>query len=148
MPLISITGMRASSAISSSGSSTALAPKGFAVSEKSFASVRVRAMPTVTGSLAVSLIRSRRSRAAAEAERRAGEHLVPLEVALRVDTLRALLHRVPDRLAGLDPLRLHLVALGDDARPLVPEDGERRHRKVRIPHPLRAGVVAVAIDMA
>ena len=49
MPVISVTGRRASNARSASGSRTADAPNGLAVSLMSLASVRVRAMPTVTG---------------------------------------------------------------------------------------------------
>ena len=59
IPVISVTGRSASSFSSASRSSTARAPNGLAASEISLASVRVRAMPTVTGTPTRSLIRSR-----------------------------------------------------------------------------------------
>ena len=49
MPVISVTGSRPSSSRSAPGPSSALAPNGLAVSLTSFASVRVRPTPTVTG---------------------------------------------------------------------------------------------------
>ena len=49
MPLTSVTARRASRSRLTLGSRTADAPNGLAVSEMSFARVRVRAMPTVTG---------------------------------------------------------------------------------------------------
>ena len=59
IPVISVTGRSARSRSSASRSSTASAPNGLAASEISLASVRVRAMPTVTGTRSRSQIRSR-----------------------------------------------------------------------------------------
>ena len=49
MPVTSVTGWAASSDSSVPRSRTAIAPNGLAASEISLASVRVRAIPTVTG---------------------------------------------------------------------------------------------------
>ena len=63
IPVISVTGRPARSDSSSSRSITARAPNGLAASEISLARVRVRAMPTVTGTYTCSQIRSRIVRA-------------------------------------------------------------------------------------
>jgi hypothetical protein len=59
MPVISVTGRSARRRSSAGRSSTARAPNGLAASEISLARVRVRAMPTVTGTRNRSQIRSR-----------------------------------------------------------------------------------------
>ena len=63
IPVISVTGRPARSFSSASRSITARAPNGLAASEISLARVRVRAMPTVTGTPIRSQIRSRIARA-------------------------------------------------------------------------------------
>ena len=59
IPVISVTGRSIKSSSSPWRSSTARAPNGLAASEISLASVRVRAMPTVTGTPTRSKTRSR-----------------------------------------------------------------------------------------
>ncbi len=56
------------------------------------------------------------------------QDLVPAEIPLDVDPPRALHQRVPDRHPGRDPRRLHLVALGDHARPLIAQHPDRLAR--------------------
>ena len=63
MPQTSVTGVRSSRPRSASGSSSARAPNGLAVSEISLASVLVRATPTVTGTPTARRTRSRISSA-------------------------------------------------------------------------------------
>jgi hypothetical protein len=78
----------------------------------------------------------------------AGEDLVPPEVALEVDALGAQAHGVPDGRAGLHAGRLHLVALGDDAGPLVAQHAHGLAQQEVVAHPLGRDVEAVGVEMA
>ena len=176
IPVISVTGRSASRSASASTSSTASAPNGLAASEISLARVRVRAIPTVTGTRTRSQdpvadrlgqllerLPARREReeeelvdriildpgrqVAHDLEHQPAQDLVPVEVALDVDPHRALHQRVPDRHPGPHPRRLHLIALGDDAGPLVAQHPHRLPAQERVAHPLRRDVEAIRVEM-
>src|SRR5262249_16831313 len=80
-------------------------------------------------------------------EHLAAEDLVPAEVALDVDAIGTLDECVPDRLAGLDAVAFHLVALGDDEGALVAQDADGLLVEKHIPHPLRGDVETVGVQM-
>src|SRR5208337_4141758 len=75
------------------------------------------------------------------------QNLVPPKIALDVNPLGTFHQRLPDWLARLDPGRLHLVTLGDDARPLVPQHPHRLAAQEPIPHPLRRHVKTVGVQV-
>src|SRR5262249_5841152 len=76
------------------------------------------------------------------------ERLVPAEVALHVYALRALLLRLPDRLADGPTIALHRVIAGDHARALVAEDADGQTQEPRPPHRFGAGVERIGIAEA
>src|SRR5262249_24968797 len=76
-----------------------------------------------------------------------GENLIPAEVPLQVDALRALPAGLPDGFAGLHPGRLYLVALGDDAGALVAEDAHRLAAQERVADPFGGHVKRIGVEV-
>jgi AAA domain len=76
-----------------------------------------------------------------------GEHLVPPEISLHIEAIRAEPHCIPDRHPRPDARRLHLVALGDHAGPLIAQDADRDARKLLVADPFRRDVEAIGVEV-
>ena len=78
----------------------------------------------------------------------AAERLVPAEVALDVDPLRALLFGFPNRFTYFNAITLHRVIAGDDAGTLIAEHANRKPLEPRSTHDLGGSVETVGIAKA
>jgi hypothetical protein len=75
------------------------------------------------------------------------EDLVPAKIPLEIDPLGAFDAGLPDGLAGFHPGGFHLVALGDDAGPLVAQDAHGFVVEEGIANPLRGNVKTVGVQV-